>query len=404
MNRKMVLFRYEMKSMIVFLVLGLAAALFVIDMPLYTSLEAVLEPMHGVSAYSYSSAGYYPTGVIFGGYLTDVLSGVMPLMIWGFVILSAVQFGDLQSRAKREFMNSLPFSQSEKFCMKVLIGYGMITVCWLAVAVPAVITHLSYSERIIKYNLLTKFSAQFIGADTIGNTIRVLVLFWLTLLALYSVFMAVAYLVRSTILHVLVGIGALYWPYALNYIARDICQDTVNMSRKAQVIADYRGVLNFLERAYRYVKMFSGNTLGYLYGGRDYGRGYVDFMATNYYRPLGTEQIQGFEPITVAYGNMWISYGIAVGLIVFCLLLAWWVNQKQDLARIQKIFPSKIGRIGINFGVSTSLGAIAMWILFGEGEFVQEHPMTWMACAGLWLLISAGFYLIFRATRLWERI
>lgn len=399
MNRKKVLFRYEMKSMIVFLIAGIVGALWILAR-LFTEFTILMPSMHGLNLWEYSAVGSYPSGCVFGSVLIAVLKDAVRICFVGLAVMALVQFSDLQSRTRREYLNSLPFTQSEKFCMKVFTGYGMITLCCLIVSVGVIALRLRYQPEIIKYNMLTPFFKQFMGADTMWHTARTLLLFWLILLALYSVYMAVAHLIKNSIVAALTGMAALIWPAFLVHSGVMICNfyRADMQGEVSQIHSGFDTAVEFLGKAARYARIFLGNALGYRFGEFS---SELFYTGSEQYQPKGYEKLLNSSAVTISYGNMWISFLIVLGVLAGCTLLAWWINQKQDLARIHKLIPTRVGRVGINIGVSTSLGAV---VVLGFVQDLGEVIFTWWGYVGVWLAISAVIYVILRAVKLWNRI
>ena len=390
-NRSRVLFRYEMKHMLIFFVLGMIASLVVVG-EVFGSLHYLLSPVRGVGVNSYSAAGNLVSGSIFGYILIEVLRNTVCLCVVAFAVMAMVQFADLQKRNQREYLNSLPFTQKEKFFAKVLVSYSMITVWCLVIGVGVLVQKFYFEPIIIKNNVLSPFFHQFAGADTLFHTIRSLLLFWLTLLAMYSVYMLVAYLIRNSIFSAIVGAGALFWPLGLVTVGWyiSVSMSPFLQSGKADVI------LNCLKR---YFGMFEGRTLGYRYGYFSV----MGYFSNSDYSPKGAEYLPNRTAV-LSYGNIWISFGLAAAILVGCTWLAWWINQKQDLARINSRIPTAIGRVGINIGISTSLGAFATYFLNDYLISNATSHVSWTRCLVLWLLISGSFYLLFHLTKIWKRV
>jgi hypothetical protein len=208
------------------------------------------------------------------------------------------------------------------------------------------------------------------GADTMWHTIRSLLLCWLTLLAMYSIYMAVHYLVRSSLVASLIGACAMYYPvFVISVVPINFLAYSGNTEKR---------IMSVLYRAQRYTRMFFGSGLGYVYGNNGF-----EYR----YEPLGADKMLVGDGsfYTVSYGKVWLSVLILVVLMVGCTLLAWWVNKHQDLAKINRMVPTKAGRIGLSFGISTAIGSVAI-SMFSISE------MT--VAIGIWLLVSVIVYFI----------
>ena len=393
-HRYRVLFRYEMKYMRIFYIIGLLASVALV-LCVFSDLHGILSPVRGVGIYSYSQAGDMASGSVFGYVLTQMLRDAVCVCVPLLAVMAMVQFSDLQRRGSREYLSSLPFTQNEKFFMKVIVSYGMITVCCLVIAVGTIITRIYYQPLIIKNNVLSPMFHQLLGADTIWHTLRSLLLFWLTLLAMYSVYMVIAHLIRNSIFSAVVGVGALFWPLGLVTVGWWSFHN-MDVEQSTQL---YK-ILAFLTKVKRYVGMFAGRALGYRSG---------SYMTTGMFRdmedytPKGAEQMP-YNTAALSYGNMWISFGIALALIIGCTCLARWVNKKQDLAKINGRIPTAVGRVGMNIGFSTSLGAIITYF-WQEGLLIGvSSTVSWYRFVVLWLVISVFIFIIGHLTKVWKRV
>ncbi len=357
MNRKKVLFLYEMRGMVWFFAVALLAVAYIL-MNLYSVLDVQVQEVSQMSAYSYSMVGTVERGCVFAGLLVPMLKGIVCCCFAGFLFMSLVQFGDLQSRKRREYLNSLPFSQREKFLMKIAVSYGLITVCWLLFSLGVIAIRLKFQPQIIKHNVTVVNFRQIMGADTMWHTVRSLLLLWLTLLAMYSVLMVIQYMVRNSIVATLVGAGALVYPSGILAVCMRFC-DNHFIAKSGMIHYVSQGgvtqnsVQNVFERMMRYAHTFTGDTMGSVYSSGDAFGGIASYF------PKGWK-----EGLAVSYGQMWISFAIVIFLLAACTCLAWWVCEHQDLARINKLVPTKIGRIGLGTAIAVAVGGVIAGLFF----------------------------------------
>lgn len=376
MNRKKVLLAYELRSMIWFLAIGLGViAIVLADMNM--NIGARVRTMDSVSiGWRYFENS---SGCVIGSILTEHLVDLVQMFLFGFLVMSMVQFGDLQSRERREYLNSLPFTQGEKFGIKVFVSYGIITLCCLVLSIGVIAMRIHYYPQIVKNNLTMPNFMQLLGADTMWHTVRSLLLFWITLLAMYSIIMTIQYLVRNSIVAALVAVGTLAFPPFVIQIAKQLVFlkywiPGVGFSSYEK----YNSALGIVKRIQRYVCTFWGDTMGYLSSEGGYER--------RAYTPVNWWNVTGEE--AVSYGRMGISFAIVIVLLIAFTLFAWWISEHQDLARINRLVPLKNIRICLGAGLSVSIAAVIIFMASGAEMTMAIAILIWIVASAVLFFIS----------------
>ena len=350
MNRKKVLFFYEMRSMVYFLIAGLvvmALALFNI----YYDIQARVSMVDNLSVgLMYQNQG---SGCVIGNVLSYNLTTLIQVFFFGFLVMAMVQFSDLQGRGQREYLNSLPFTQGEKFGAKVFVSYGIITLCCLVFSISMISIRMHFYPQIVKNDLTVPNFMQLLGADTMWHTVRSLLLFWITLLAMYSIIMTVQYLVRNSILAALIAAGTLAFPAFLTMVAQQFLYFYYYVP-VAMNDDKLRNALGLLNRIRRYACTFFGDTMGY-------PNSQAAYLARQSFTPVGWWQTT--DQAAVSYGRVGLSFAIVIVLLVVFTLLAWWVSEHQDLARINHLVYTKYARICLGAGLSVSAGALSVFMV-----------------------------------------
>ncbi|MCH5251633.1 MAG: hypothetical protein J1F22_01550 [Lachnospiraceae bacterium] len=335
MSRKKMLFWYEARTMKWFLLAGCLCAL---------GMTAWLQIKIGASLYTdtYESfdavcdAFYYQTG--FQDQLLEILMYGNIASVFAFAFMAAIQFSDYHNRKTREFITSLPFNNRERFCMKAGMGYGVITVSCLILSVGVLLLRSRYIGMFLKQRVETKEFMLYYANEAVQNTILSLLYFWLTLLALYSVFMAVQFCFGHGVAAALTGIGAVLAPMELWWVI--IRQSHVwgrAPSDLLDEIAD--AVRKFDETGRQIFYAFFGSGTGEIYNASD-GIYTYDNM--------------------IVYEQRNVLLVVMAVIFVGCTLLAWWLGTHQDLARRGALIPYRWARIVFAVGVGICFGAAGL--------------------------------------------
>lgn len=322
MHKKRMLVTYEIKKILLFVLISLITAL---------GIFAVLNDgvrAHYYNLYLSNTVLNMDGGCLFGDYLCLILQRLTPLGLFVFGMMALVQFSDTHNRKAREYMASLPFTRKRRFLTKVAVGYGLITVWSLFVCVGALCIQKAYWPAMIKVNLLYDNFAQLMGADTYLHTIRTIGLMWLIFMAMYSVYVFTNVVIKSKVVAFINGLLLVICPFF-----------------SANVFYGVK-VSNSL---FNYVWLFGhkvNETILNRYFGVLVGAGY------------GTEITSGESAqyyTALAYGRVGILYAIVIAILVVTFILAFHFSHKTDAAMDASLIPS--------YSMKIAFSALYGWLL-----------------------------------------
>lgn len=367
MNRKRALFWYEIGNLKWFLLGGL-----LLGAILLLGISGELHALTQSSAMA-RSRGFGWETFTFGQTFLQALEVATPIAIVLLGVMAAFQFSDYHNRNKREFIVSLPFTQQERFLMKVLVGFGVITIVWLVFGAGILALRAVYNPQIIRSYLLYPEYKIIMANDTFLHTLRTLMLLWLIVLAAYAVYMLVQSVVIHGVAGMLVGIGTMGAPAFLLLM---ILAYTETLAGTDTGTAFMRW-LHHHDTCYRLSILFTGQSY------------YQDrfLLSADYY-----EESALVGPfVLVSYGYM-TKLLIALALIlVLILVITWLINAKQDGAGFGRIVPLKPVRLILSAGTAVCFGAGITWIFINVLE-VETWFWTFLllaaVCAGLFILFN----------------
>lgn len=358
MNRKKALYRYEFGNMKWFLVAGLVCCGLL--------LLFLNKDFHGCqnSAWEISTS--------FNQQLLGPLGVATVLAIFAVAVMTVFQFSDYHKRNKREYISSLPYTQKERFVAKYLVGGGIVSVVWLIFGAGVLLLREKYFMFFLKNDLTSPVYKVTWGNDMTYQTVRWLLLLWLILMTVYSVFTLVHSVVTHGVVAFVVGIGALYTPAVLMYEIMFYYQmfQQKNLKLPPFVEAVWQGLQAPLGDSYRLKD----------YTMEDYAA-YID------------------------YGSMPVVFGILALIFLVCVVASYLVNIRQDSAKYGVLVVKKWARIAISAGVAVG-GSFLLIALFGTITYVVsgEETTSPQGIAYCWLavqlvLMAAIYWLMMRLTR-----
>lgn len=366
MNRKRALFWYEIGNLKWFLLGGLLLGGIL--------LLGIGSDMHALtqSGAMVRSRGWGWEGSTFGQRFLQALEVATPIAIILLGVMAAYQFSDYHNRNKREFIVSLPFTQQERFLMKVLVGFGVITTVWLVFGAGVLALRAVYYPQIIRSHLLYPEYKIIMANDTWLHTLRTLILLWMIVLAAYAVYM----LVQSVVIHgmagMLVGIGTMGAPA---FILLMILLYTETLAG-TNVAFDFEKWLRHHDTFYRLSILFTGQSY--------YQKQFL--LSPDYYKK--SDLVGSF--VLVSYGYMTKLFIALALILVLILVLTWFINAKQDGARFGRIVPLKPVRLILNTGMAVCFGAGITWIFI----MILEVE-TWFLAFLLLAAVCAGLFILF---------
>ena len=367
MNRKRVLFWYEMGNLKWFLLGGL-----LLSGVLLGALGSALGDLSESAAMTRSMGWAFGHAPTFGQTLLQMLEFATPAAIVLLSVMGAYQFSDYHKRNKREFIVSLPFTQQERFLMKGITGFGVITVVWLVFGTGIFALRAVYYPQIIRNYLLYPEYKIIMANDTWLHTFRTLMLVWLIMLAAYAVYMLICSVVIHGVAGILVSIGTMAAPawLLLQILAYT---EAIGGTDAGDAFVKW---LNHHDTFYRLCLIFTGQKSYYQ----------NEFLLSSDSYAEG-DMVGSFA--LVSYGYMTKLF-IALPLILLLLLaITWCINTKQDGARFGRLVPFKPARIILDAGIAVCFGSGITWILimiFEVGSLYLTLFLLAVVFAGLFML------------------
>ncbi|MCH5264809.1 MAG: hypothetical protein J1F02_02840 [Lachnospiraceae bacterium] len=364
MNRRKALFYHEWHTMRWILLAGCGCAL-VLGGIFYAYIAGIANNQE----YSiYFASAQHNLGSVFSEGLVSALSRAHTVAVPVFAFMSILQFADSHSRKSREYLASLPCTQSERFAVKAAVGFGIITISCLVLSVLVLITRSRFMDIFVKWSVLLPGTQVVYANETLLHTLRSLALFWLTLLALYAIFMAVQSLVRQGPMAALIGIGATAAPWliatAVQSVLSYIMMSDYSEIAWQEVVAAQEQYLYPMEHIKNVCGSFWGLGTGIAQGGA-VGQDYIYSVA---------------ETVLVSYENMWLLFGSMAVLLIGCTILGWQANKKLDMARAGMLVPIRRVRIliGVSFGICCGL-ALGLFVT----SALQNGNMLFFCAPGI---------------------
>lgn len=341
MNRKMALLRYEIGNAKWFLVAGI-----LLTGLLLLSINSVLYEMVFPEAWTNGIRNFSGTSTAaFGSTLLQALQYTTYPAIILLGYMAAVQFSDYHRRNKREYILSLPYTQQERFIAKFVTGFSMITVICLLFGIGVFCLRAYYYPRIIRNYLIYPVYKIMMANDTWQHTLRTVILLWLIMLAAYAVYMLVHTVVLQGNLATLVGLGVMAAPVWLKYQA--LAYESIFMNpEKTGMLENW------------FAHHSTTNRLFSLFMGGGYYEKFFDVSWLDY----ATYDVQDVISL-VSYGSMVKLFAAVVLIILICLALAWFFNNRQDGAKFGSLVPCRLVRIVLSAGIALCFGLGINWIL-----------------------------------------
>lgn len=319
MNRKRALYCYEFDNMKWFLLAGIVCCLLAIFCFYSQFGAAVALGLHNFFDFSYEAASFI-------GVILDGMEKLTPVALIALSFMVMFQFSDYHQRNRREYMVSLPFSQRERFVAKFFVGSSILTIICVAFGVGIFMLRNTYFPYYVKRSLVFPEYQIFCGNDTWFQTLRVILLLWITMLTAYAIFTVIHTLISVGIVASVVSLGVIATPYYL------LCM------------------------VYLYTEMFSpaSNHHPLLEGPfaqicRSFiGAGYYKNMVDISYTSFGDELTNG----VIDYGSMFAVFLTLIIVFVTCTLFAYIINARQDGAKFGTVIPIPWARAFFSGGIA----------------------------------------------------
>ena len=333
------LFFHEMRTKRWFLLLGVVCVvLFGIV------LEIVLVGMG--SAYSFIDAYHFSensVGSSFSSGLTGVLWVAHIALGVIFIVLVPLQFRDYHKRKDSEFISSLAVTQRQWFFVKLLTGYGVLTLCCLLVTIVVLAIRASNIESVYRLAMLSPAYEEYLANETIWHTLRSLFLFWIIIIALYSIYAMAHSMVNTTVMAGIVGCVMVYVPSWI-FIFLSMLESF------AWISVDVMDISYF---PYRLANVFWGETVCTKGGG------------------LGISNL-------IAYDSIFLIAVSMLCVIGLCLCISSHCAKKADLARGAIVIESKKVRTIFSAVASVEIGTTISMFYIGS-FYSMDEEVTFIA-------------------------
>lgn len=335
-QRSKVLLQYEFRRTWWILVLGI---LFSLGMAgaLWYHLENILGDSY-LAAVGHSSDLYYGVdghlGSIFSEALCDVLQYGYALVVFVFSLIAIHVFRDQDKRDTREYLETLPFHSSERFWAKVLGGYGVIILSWLLMLAGILILRQAYIGEIYERALLSPWYQAILDNETIWNVIRSLLLFLVTMLAVYSVYVMMHMLVKNGKLASLMGIGVITASLLFVVIYANFTDEMSDVFTSSFTRFIYNHELDGKAIPYDLASTFWGFNCGKV-----------------------TElNMEGYSNRIVLYDGIGIRFAEMIAVSLISVGIAVLARRKRDLSKNTSVVPLKTARIILAAGMGICFG------------------------------------------------
>lgn len=366
MNRKRALFWYEMGNLKWFLLGGLLLGGF-----LLLAISSELSFLSQSAAMSRSVGWAFEGSPTFGQVLLQAIGAATPFAVLLLGVMSGYQFSDYHKRNKREFILSLPFTQRERFLMKGITGFGVITVVWLVFSIGVSALRAVYYPQIIRNYLIYPEYKIIMANDTWLHMFRTLMLLWLIVLTAYAVYMLVHSVVLHGVLGLLVTIGTMAAPAWV----------LLMFSAYTEVLAGDSAAIA-LSRWFGHHATFT--RLCAIFGGMGYYQN--EFLLSS--APYKENDMVGSFQL-ISYGYMTKLFVALSLILILILVLSWFINTRQDGARCGRLVPLKPVRIILAAGIAVCFGLGITWIfmmIFEIESFAFVFLILAVICMGLFML------------------
>ena len=375
MHKKKALYTYEFRNMwgalivgAVMAVLGCVCVLFYCDRS--QSMRAISEVFQDAVYPSALNEIPIRIGNDFSSGLHEILRMGCVFIIPVFALLTFLLFRVGHKRAQEEYFASLPFTETEKFRARLFTGYGIITVVAILFSVGVLLIRERYIEYIYYDMLTTSLYRELLSTETIWMTLSNLLVFWLVMIACYTIFVAMHTILNSGMWATIVGVMFIFGPSALT---------------ESLIDTFYREeFFETQQKIYRYASILVNGDNNY---------------CNLYYVPLDNPYV---EEVTVGYAeymNSFVVAGILLGAIALAMFVAFYHRRKRDMAKQNCLVAGKKTRIVLSVLVGIGVGKLLGSLL--EYFFMVEYlDNAAYVSLGIWAVCSViGFFVCNRLFR-----
>lgn len=357
MNRKLALYRHEMRTMIWFFLGGLLAALFFCG-----TLNECFSSRYVPYFYDISQGIMSDSSESFTSLLSFCIERATIAGIFGLIIMSVVQFGDMHKRKAQEYLHSLPFTKRERFVAKVVIGYVALVFTMIVTIVGTLIVRGKYIGIIRKKELLSPSYKLLLGNDTLWQAVSMLLVMWLSLCAIYAIIVFVHAVVNRNILAGVISFGIIMTPIWI-------------FSMVEMLLVEFGS--SSVERWHKNLPYF-----GVLAG---QANTQIDYL--------------GDAGAILYHDNFWILTAICAVIIILCIAFAVFTAGRSDLSRGGMLVEKRPARIFLSAGIGicfgTGIGSLANLWFFNEIRCIPYFVISGIAAVLIYALCGKLFHKVF---------
>lgn len=323
MNKQKALFRHEMRTMIWFLLAGILMAVMVSYM-LYNMISECFSFDGSLIAF------VEETKITFTSRLSSALSKISIASVFAIVVMGIVQFNDLHSRKSQEYLHSLPFTKRERFVVKAVVGYMVITAVMIVALVGVLCVRQAVMPAIIKSNLLSSAYKLFLGNDTLWHAVGMVIVTWLSFMAVYSIMLLAHAFVNKGILAGVIGFGITAAPFWIYQVVLMLMMETPYFDTDSQLYQNWLGFRGYF---------------GVLFG-----------VANSNAENIQLGDTTNFGAV-VYYEKFWVLFVICLAVIAMCMAVSTFYIGRTDLARGGMLVQKRPARIFLCAGIGLCFGA-----------------------------------------------
>lgn len=341
----------------------------------YDDIYSMLETMN-------IPVGNIPVGSLFSAALVQTIQIGHHVLVIAIAVMMLIVYLDSHNRKNEEYIQCLPYTRTQRFFTKTLLMYAYITITCLVFSGGVIAVRQANIDK-IKYNsLLSPVYEGLLANETIWHTLRSLVLFWIIIMTLYTVFLMVHSLVNSSAMASLMTVGVITAPKVLVW--------TIN---QFYIIFTGKNLMNYGSLS-GLSDIFWGNAT---YVGAEGGNPMSVYDKVCYITDYN------FSTYVISYENMLLQACLMAVIFVAALLIAWHANKRYDLAKDRRLVSATWARYAFAIGAGLCTGAGIAVVVGNVAREVQQAEYSLSAgITGLSALLLAGggfsilYYLLFR--------
>lgn len=303
------------------------------------------------------------------------------VLVFAVGLMMLLVYMDYHNRKNQEYLHCLPYTKSQRFIARTVLMYIYITICCLVFSLGVIGIRQMEIDNIQYNSLLSPVYQGLLANETIWHTIRSLVLFWLILIALYTVYLMVHNLVNASALASVMTVGVITAPKVLVWTINQYCEIFTGKG-----MGHYSSLMKLAD-------IFWGNAT--YVGEGDFIGGYEGAHS------VGNSSLMTY---VVGYENMLLQYCLMIAVIVVALLIAWKTNKIYDLAKDRMLVSVRWARIAFSVGMGVCFSApisVATGWMATSAQRMEFSTLGGIVALITLVLIGSGFTALFL---MWLRV